>query len=153
MWSAWLSCRFIDFLGDSAGGELEEQSVHATHEPGALVTDVGVALGQETEHLAVTDGLDLSKVPGPQRGDGHRQRIVGIVLRAPTRAQQTGPSREGRRHVENMLTGGDELLGQQVAHAVGSLDGPHTCRERFSPRQQLVHLGPSRPDRARPRRR
>ncbi len=50
----------------------------------------------------------------------------------------------GRRigHAENMLTGRDKLLGQQVAHAVGAFDRPQPCRERLGPRQQLVDLRP-----------
>jgi hypothetical protein len=94
----------------------------------------------------VANGLDRAKIPGPQRRDRDRQGVVRIVLVAPARAQHTGACRQGGGHVEHMFAGGDELLGQQVAHAIGALDGPHTRRERRRPRQQLVDLDLTRPD-------
>ena len=47
--------RSVDFLGDPAPSELGQQGVHAAHEPGPVVTDVGVALGQQAQYFAVAD--------------------------------------------------------------------------------------------------
>ncbi len=50
-----IDVRCVDFLGDPTPSELGQQGVHAAHQPGPLVADVGVALGQESQHLAMTD--------------------------------------------------------------------------------------------------
>ena len=39
-----------------------------------------------------------------------------------------------------MFTGGDELLGQQVAETAGGLDRPRPLRERLRPPQQPLEL-------------
>jgi len=111
-----------------------------------VVADVAIGFGQKPQDLAVANGLDGAKVPGPRRRDGDLPGVVRIVLVGAARSQQPGACRQGGGHVEHVLAGGDELLGQQVAHPVGALDGPHTRRERRRPRQQLVDLGPRRPN-------
>jgi hypothetical protein len=73
--------RSVDFLGDPAWVELEQQGVQAAHDAAAVIADVGVALGQDTQHLAVTNRSDLTQPVGAQRGDRDRQRVVRVGLR------------------------------------------------------------------------
>jgi hypothetical protein len=56
--------RRVDLLGDRAGGQLEQKGVHPAHEPGAVVADVAVALGQKPQDFAVANGLDRGEGPG-----------------------------------------------------------------------------------------
>jgi hypothetical protein len=79
-----------------------------------------------------------------QRRHRHRQGVVGIVLVRPSRAQHPHPSRQRRRHVQDLLAGADELLGQQVAEPTGRLDRPTPLLEPRRPRQQLVELAAAR---------
>ena len=57
--------------------------------------------------------------------------------------------REGRGHVCDVLAGGDELLGQQIAQPAGALDHPPALRPPLGPSQQLLghRAGCSHPDR------
>ncbi len=45
-----------------------------------------------------------------------------------------------RRHINNVLAGGDKLLGQQIPQPVGRLDGPTPRLERLGPSQELFDL-------------
>jgi hypothetical protein len=102
--------------GAAAGGE---------HEPGALVTGVGVALGQETEHLAVTDGLDLSRSRVRNAVTATDSASLGsfFVLRPepnrPVRAARVAGT------LRTCSPAARSCWASKVAHAVG-------------PRQQLV---------------
>ena len=135
-----LDVRGVDFLGDSARGELGQQGVHAAHQLGSLVTDVGVRFGQQAQHLAVPDRGHLAQRAETQGGDGDRQRVVGVVLVRPSRRQNPDSRRQGGRHIHHGLTGGDQLLGEQIAPPGGGLDRPPAPPQRFGPRHQLVHL-------------
>ena len=57
--------------------------------------------------------------------------------------------REGRGHVCDVLAGGDELLGQQIAQPAGALDRPPALRPPLGPSRQLLghRAGCSHPDR------
>ncbi len=66
-WRGWaegleepIDVRGVDFLGDPASREFGQQGVPAAHEPCSLVADVGVALGQESQHLAMADRFNPS---------------------------------------------------------------------------------------------
>ena len=76
----------------------------------------------------------------PQRGERHRQGVVGVVLVRSTVAQQPCPRRQRGRHVDDVLVGGDELLRQQEPETLGSLDRPSPRGERLRPRQQPADL-------------
>jgi hypothetical protein len=54
---------------------------------------------------------------------------------------------KGGRDVEHMLTGIDELLGEQIAETAGGLDGPGALGEGLGLGEQLGRLLAGRPDR------
>jgi hypothetical protein len=56
-------------------------------------------------------GPDLPDPGRPQRGDGHRPGIVGVVLVHITGGQQPDPRAELGRHIQHPLTSGQQLLG------------------------------------------
>jgi hypothetical protein len=105
-----------------------------------MVADVGVALGEQAQHFAVTDRLDSPQTRGAQRGDGGRPGVVGIVLVRVACGQQPRSGCERGGHVDDGLARRDELLGEQIAESAGRLDRPRTRRERFRPRHQLLDL-------------
>src|SRR5215217_6148063 len=76
----------------------------------------------------------------PQRGHRNRQRVVGVVLVRSAAAQHPGPGGQGRRDVHDQLVGRDELLREQEAETLGSLDRPSPRWERLGPRQQPTDL-------------
>jgi hypothetical protein len=49
-----------------------------------------------------------------QRGDGHRPGVVRVVLVRVTGGQQPYPGAQLGLDIQNPLTCGDKLLGQQV---------------------------------------
>jgi hypothetical protein len=109
-----IDVRSVDFLGDPTRGELDQQGVHATHDPCPLVADVDVAFGEQAQHLGVTDWLHSPQTPRAQCRDGDRQRIVGVILVRPAAGQQPRTRRQRGRHIDNRLTDRNELLGEQI---------------------------------------
>jgi hypothetical protein len=79
----------------------------------------------------------------PQRRDGHRPGIVGIVLIRVTSCQQPDPCAELGRHVQHPLTGRQQLPGQQMTQAAGALDRPAPLRPGLRPGQHPLRLGSS----------
>ena len=139
-----LDVRSVEFLGDSAWCQLGQGSVQAAHDAGPVVADVGVALGQEAQHLG---GIGRDHRPlswRPQRSDGDRQRIVRVVLGRVSRGQHPHPRGQSGGHVDHVFSNRNELLSEQVAEPTGGLDGPHALLERLGPVQQMLHLAPRR---------
>jgi hypothetical protein len=65
-------------------------------------------------------GPDPGDAGRPQRRDGHRPGIVGIVLIRVTSGQQPDPRAEPGRHIQHPLTGRQQLPVRQVAQAAGA---------------------------------
>ena len=78
---------------------------------------------------------------GPQRGDRHREGVIGVVLVGVPGLQQPHPCGQLRRHVQHPLPGGDQLLRQQAPQPGGALDRPGPRRPARRPRPQLFRLG------------
>jgi hypothetical protein len=127
--------RSVEFLGDSSRSELHQQIVEAAHDPGAVVADVDVALGQQAQDLGVVGGQNLAQQRRSQRGDRDGKRVVRVVLVRPPGAQDTDPRGQGRGYVQDGLAGGDKLLGEQIAEPTRGLDRPRSLTQRFSPPQ------------------
>jgi hypothetical protein len=78
-------------------------------------------------------GCDVApRSPPPSRRAGRSCRC--------SRHEQPHPRRQGRRHVEHRLAGGDQLLCQQRAEPRGRLDGPAAGGEAGGEFEQLVWL-------------
>ncbi|HEX7269602.1 MAG TPA: hypothetical protein VF256_19560 [Streptosporangiaceae bacterium] len=78
---------------------------------------------------------------GAQRRDRHREGIVGIVLIGVPGLQQPHPGGQLGRHIQHLLPGGNQLLGQQMPQPVRALHRPGPLRPPHRPRQQLLRLG------------
>jgi hypothetical protein len=100
-----------------------------------------MSVGEQPQYRGVVIGDDWPEPVVAQPGDRGRQGIVRVVLRCLRRADQPHSRRECGRHVDDVLAGGDELLSQQAAQATRRLNRPRPLViERFSPRQQPLHL-------------
>jgi hypothetical protein len=67
--------------------------------------EVMIALGQETQDLAVVGRLDNPKASWAQGCDGNRKRIVGIILVRAPRAKHPHSGRQSRWNIEHEFTG------------------------------------------------
>ena len=83
---------------------------------------------------------DLSQPSVAQGDDGGRAGVVAVGLVAVIVVQQSHPGGQLRWHVDHLLAGGDELLGEQRAGPGGALDGPQPRREPVRPAQQSLSL-------------
>ena len=104
-----------------------------------------VTVGQQPTDRRVVLAGHHPQPPVTQRGDSGGRRVVGVVLRAATRAQHPHPGRQRGRDVHDVLTGGDELLRQQVTEPRGGLDRPAALVEAVGPTQQPFALLGVRP--------
>ena len=105
--------------------------------------DLTITIGQQPQHdpVLVTGGDDVERWGAP-RHDRRRTGVVGVGLVDRSTLEQAHPRRQLRRHINHMLTGGDELLSEQRTHPCRSLDRPRTRRERRRPLQQPASLMP-----------
>jgi len=78
---------------------------------------------------------------GAQRRDRHRVGVVRVVLVGVPGLQQPHPGGQLGRHIQHLLTRGDQLLGQQAPQPGGALHRPGPLRPGGRPRQQLGRLG------------
>ena len=103
---------------------IEKEGVEPTDNPGSLITNVHVALGQEAQDFSMVSSLDGTKHWRPQGGNGNRVGIVGVVLVGTIAGQHPDPRCQGGRNVEHVFALGHELLGQQIAQSTRRLNGP-----------------------------
>ena len=123
---------------------LDQQAQHGVKTAdgaGPLGSEVMITISQQTQHDAVLvkagDDVQARVVPSDNRC---RAGIVGVGLVDPTVLEQAHPRRQLRWHINDMLAGGDELLGEQRAHPGRPLDRPRPRREPYRPRQQSFAL-------------
>jgi hypothetical protein len=105
---------------------------------GALPGQVVAAFGQQPQD----GGLVLGR-HDPQRrmvqGDlGHASRIGGVALAATAAAQQPRPASQGGRHVQDLLAGRGQLLGDGSSQPVGALNREPPGRPPGDPGQELA---------------
>jgi len=65
-----------------------------------------------------------------ERHDRYGTGIVGVVLLGPGGIEHPHPGRQGGGHIHHVFTRGDQLLGEQIAVAVGGLDAHRRCGNR-----------------------
>jgi len=92
---------------DDAG----QQGVEPAHRLGVVRGQVLMAVPQEAQHRDVVLGHHRPQPRRAQGGDGHGERVVGVVLLGLARRQDPHPGRQRRRDVEDLLARTDELLG------------------------------------------
>lgn len=105
-----------------------------------------MAIGQHAQDGHVIVAADVAEATLTQGGDRRGQGVVGIVLRRLARTEHPDPSRQCRGHVEHLLAGRHQFLGQQVAEPGRRLDGEASLRIGLGPAQQLLALVPGRAD-------
>jgi hypothetical protein len=130
-----------DLPADPAGHQAGQHRVQPAR---GLVTgpgQVAVPLGPHLQHGGVVLGEHRAPGRGPQRRDRHRPGIVGVVLVGVTGLQQPHPGRQLGRHIQHLLTGSDQLLGQQMPQPGRALHRPGPPRPPRRPRQQLLRPG------------
>jgi hypothetical protein len=113
-----------DLFGDAAGDQLAQHGVQPAGDLGAGAAQVPVALGPHLQHRRMIIGMHLAAGGRTQRRDGHRPGIVGVVLVHRPSSQQPHPGAELGLDIQDPLTRGQELLGQQVPQAARALDRP-----------------------------
>ena len=99
-----------------------------------------VALGQQPQHRRVVLDADLSQPSVAQGDDGGGAGVVAIGLVAVVVVQQPHPGGQFWWHVDHLLAGRDELLGEQRPGPGGTLDSPPPRRELARPVQQSLSL-------------
>ena len=102
---------------------------------------VTMPLGPHLQHGGMILGEHRALGRGPQRGDRHREGVIRVILVGVPGLQQPHPGGQLGRHVQHLLTGGDQLLGEQMPQPGGALHRPGPLRPRRRPRQQLFRLG------------
>jgi len=103
-----------DLVRDSAVHQVAE---HGVQPAGGLVAgpaQVPVPLGPYLQHRGIVIGPHRRAGRRPQRRDGDRPGIVGVVLVHIADGQQPHPRSQLGLHIQHPLTRGDQLLGQQV---------------------------------------
>ena len=129
-----------DRLGYAAGNQFAQHRVQAAHHLGPDPAQVAVALGPHLQHRGVIIRPDLAPRRRAQRSDSHRPGVVRVVLVHRAGGQQPHPGPQLGLHVQHLLTGRQQLLGQQVTQAPGTLDGPGPLRPGRRPGQQPLRL-------------
>jgi hypothetical protein len=114
-----LGRRSRDFLGDPGRDELGDERVEPVGGAVPFASEVEVPLGQDPQHDPMVGGLHGRQARRSERGDGDRAGVVGVVLVRPSRTEKPHPRRQRRRHVDDVLAGVDELLGEEVAEPAG----------------------------------
>ena len=122
-------------------GTRPQHSVQPAHDLVAGPAQVPVPLGPHFQHRRVVIGRGRRGGGRAQRGDGYRPGVVGVVLVRRPGGQQPHPGTQLGLHIEHALPGGEQLPGQQVPHAAGTLDRPGSLRPGRRPLQQLRCLG------------
>jgi hypothetical protein len=108
---------------------------------GAGDRQVPVTPRPQLHHRGVILAADLLRCRRSQRGDGHRQGVVRVVVVRRLRGQQPHPCGQLRLHVQDPLASGDQLLSEQVAEPGRVLDRPGALPEPLSPQPRQASLG------------
>ena len=140
-----------EFLGSgdgqrAAGATLDEQAqqgVQPADRAGPLGGDLMVAIGQQPQHdpMLIIGRDDVQRRCAP-RHDRRRTGVVGVGLVDPAPLEQPHPRRQLGWHIDHMLTGADELLGEHRPHPRRPFDRPRARLEPCRPLQQPASLMP-----------
>lgn len=133
----------------SAGDQVAQVPVQPVHGAASFPGQLVAAVGLQAQDPGVIVSCDAGQVEalGSDQGDAAGVDVVGLA--AVAGLEQPGPRGEGGGHVDYVLAGSDEALGEQLTEAVGSLDRPAPLRPLSRPGEQAVdrRAGRSNPDR------
>ena len=134
-----LSCGYL-FLGVAPRDQVAQYRMQTADDLGAQAAQVPAALGPQLEHGGMVLGGDRAQVLGAKSGNGHGTGVVGVVLIDVAGGQQPHARAQFGLHVQHSFARRDQLLGQQVAEATGTFDGPGPLGPLGRPRQQPLDL-------------
>jgi hypothetical protein len=135
-----------DLVCYSAGNQLTQQCMQPADGLVAGPGQITVPFGPRLQHAGVAVSGHLLPGRRPQRRHRHRQGIVGVALAGVPGVQQPHPGSQLGLPIQHALTGGDQLLGQQVPQPPGALHRPGPLRPGPRPGDQLPSLVRAGPD-------
>ena len=138
------ACPALISSGVTARDQVAEHRVQPAGDLVAGPGQVPVPLGPDLQHGGVIVGGHVPPDLRPQRRDRHRQGVVRVVLVGVPGLQQPHPGGQLRRHIQHLLPGGDQLLGQQVPQPGGAFHRPGPLAARPPPRPAAVPPGMGR---------
>lgn len=124
--------------GCSAGQEIAQDGVESVEDAGAFVDQVVPPLGQQPQDRGLVFLNNGAQVMAKECDLSDVEGVPGIGLAVSAGGQQPGPSRQGGGHVDHVLARGDQLLGERVAQAAGTLDRETTVGPLLAPVHQLA---------------
>ena len=141
----------VELGGRSAGDQVAQVSVQPVDRAAPFAGQLVAAVRQQPQHATVIIRGDAGKIGALSGDERDRAGVDAVGLAAVSRLEGPHPRREGRGHIDDVLAGGDELLGQQLAQAAGAFDAPAALGPLRRPAQQLLRCraGCSQSDRGR----
>ena len=122
----------------SAGDQVAQMSVRPVDRLAPFAGQLVAAVRQQPQHATVIIRGDAGQIGALSGDERDRAGVDAVGLGAVSRLEGPHPRREGRGHVDDMLAGGDELLGQQLAQAAGAFYAPAALGPLRRPNQQLL---------------
>jgi hypothetical protein len=112
--------------------------MEAVEDAGAFAGQVVAAFDQQPQDRGLVFCGHGAQPWAVQGGLGDASRIGGVGLAAPADAQQPGSGGQGGRHVQNLFTGGGQLLGDGASQPVGAINGEPPGRPPGGPGRKLA---------------
>ncbi len=118
-----------------------QQGVQSTDRAGPVRGDLMITISQQPQHdsVFIETGDDVQHRVVP-RDDRCRPGVVRVGLVDLAALEKSNTRRQLRWHINDMLTGRDQLLGKHRTHPGRTLDRPRPWREPCRPRQQACAL-------------
>jgi hypothetical protein len=111
-----------------AGDEFAEQPLEPVDGLDSSVGQLVAAVGEHPQRLELTIGCDHPQTWCARGNYRDRVRVQGIGLAVVAGVEEPDSSRQLRGHVDHLLAGLDQSLGQWASGAVGALDRPDAVR-------------------------
>ena len=111
--------------------------------PGQFVATIRQQPAARSRWSSAADSREIGALGGDDRDRGGR-RCGRSCGRGPSRGSAPAPP-ASRGHVDDMLAGGDESLGQQLTQAASAFDRPAALGPPGCPAQQLLQVSSGSP--------
>ena len=116
-----------------AGDQVQQQPVQLGDHPGVVLAQGPAPVRQDPQHRELSVIGDQAEPRHPGSGQRNRVRIGHIGLTALPGRKDPGPGRQLRRHVHDLLPGGDQPGRDVPADPLAALDRPGPRRPLPSP--------------------
>lgn len=101
---------------------------------------VAVTADPDLHHRRVILDRDPPDIRGPHRRNSNRPGIVRVVLVHRAGVEQPHPGGQFGLHVEDLLTGGEQLLSEQATESGSAFDRPYPLGPGRRPGPQVLNL-------------